>query len=96
MGDLKLESIIGADPGKYVLLQLTNAICWSGLSKEERAEAKAAEKTIRYTAKQRLHESGAKVRERRTPKPKHVLELEKLLSAVDSRATSVAGFTAYL
>jgi len=95
-GDLDLENVVGGDPGKHILLQLTNGRCWTNLPKEEREAAKAAQKNIRYTAKQRQQESRAKVREQRTPKPQWVLELEAQLSSVDSRATSVKGFAEYL
>ena len=97
-----VEKIVGADPGKHVLLHLTNEDT-SGNRKyqrtEDKKEKKEKRKTLRYTFVQRREESGANKHRQRLknrPPPRAVRNAEQRLSKHDSRATSLAAFSEYV
>ncbi|CAH6420238.1 Hypothetical protein UVM_LOCUS91 [uncultured virus] len=84
-----VKKVVGVDPGKHDLVHMTND------SSPRRSDGQKA-KTLRYTAAQRRHESGAKYREARVRKPPDVQELEDALSGTDSRVTGLKAFQEYL
>jgi hypothetical protein len=81
--------VVGCDPGKHELLHLTNEA--SPLTAEGR-------KTLGYTFKQRLHESGAKARNKRLNKRRNeeVKQAEVELTKFNSRTTSFDLYKQYL
>jgi hypothetical protein len=101
--DLK---VAGLDAGKHVLACVSNCTSIrfppnpppgrkrSNRKKQQRAEGRH---TINYTAKQRRHESGAKVHESYLPEaPQVVSDQEKLLQPHNSRAFELEDFKNYM
>jgi hypothetical protein len=90
------RSVVGCDPGKHVLLHVTNEGT-DGRRRQQRTEK--GRKTLRYTFAQRREESGAAARQRRLlrrPPPRAILAAQTSLSAFDSRATTLDAFKAYV
>ena len=81
--------VVGCDPGKHVLLHVTN---------EASPKHAGGDKTLRYTFKQRLHESGAGRRNKRLNErlPVAVKEAEQVLSGFNSRTVNLDKFKQYL